>query len=73
MTRIDKIVLSTELRRGTNDTYDVVELWIAGIPFRADLMGDIMERQINRIATEAGIDLHDRRAAQAHERQGHDD
>lgn len=65
MIHIDKITIKTDLRRGSSDTFDVVELWIAGLPFRADLTGEIMERQVHRIASEAGVELLDHRAAQA--------
>lgn len=44
------------------EAYEKAELWIEGVPFSADLIGDVMERQIHRIAEEMGEEVIDLRA-----------
>lgn len=50
---IDNISFRTETTRDGR-TYDVVRLWISGIPFQANLVGDVMQRTVHRIAEGAG-------------------
>ena len=58
--KIDSIVIKPrEDNMGRNFT--TVRVWIAGIPFSADLIGETMERQINRIAAEEGVEILDLR------------
>ena len=58
--KIDSIVIKPrEDNMGRNFT--TVRVWIAGIPFSADLIGEAMERQINRIAAEEGVEILDLR------------
>lgn len=60
MARIDQIRFVTQQRKDGTE-YDVARVWIAGIPFSADLMPQV-ERIATRLAADHDIPLIDARA-----------
>lgn len=60
MQLIDQIRFTTQQTKDGRE-YDVVRVWIAGIPFTADLTPQV-ERAANRIAQETGQHIFDARA-----------
>lgn len=66
MARIDQITIKRNLSPNGRE-FDQVRLWIAGIPFSADLPegAEITERIIRRIAAAEGLEVLDHRRSRS--------
>lgn len=66
MARIDQITIKRNQSLNGRE-FDQVRLWIAGIPFSADLPegADITERIIRRIAAAEGLEILDHRRSRS--------
>lgn len=60
MSLITSITIRTH-RNANGRQFDQVRVWVAGMPFSADLTDERMERVVRRIAKEAGVEVDDYR------------